>query len=332
MTRRHSSTSALERGSGPRIWVAWLVFVLCLVLCPLWQPPVVLHADVGPKPTMTFNVVFETERPLEIVGGQQMQCEAADCSDARPLEKLGPQAFHCDEDSCSSMAYGYATYNQLVLTFSDGVARTSNVFSSGMMNSTYRVTVREKDLHVERVREGRAAEPLLWALIGRSAGTAAAVLFGAALLTITVWLIVRAWRTKDDRRRSTALLLAGWVVSLPLLDLGTAYSLAPAATLLVEELLILAYAIVSRQRILGWLTHVLLVNMISQPALWLVVVSRGAALPYPLILVAVEPLIWVLEAGLFFGLRGQDLTFGRELLLSLVINAASFLVGLLLSV
>lgn len=291
-----------------------------------------LQADVGPKPSMTFDLVFETAEPLEVVEGQQMQCEEADCSDARPLEELGPQSFRCNEGSCSSVAYGYTTYNRLVLTFSDGVTRTSNVFTSGTMNSRYRVTVREDDLRVRRVGGGRGGEPFLWVPLGSVPGTAAAVLFGVALLVITVWLAILAHRKGEDERIPTALLVAAWVVSIPLLDLGTAFSLSPLATILVEGLLVLAYAVATGGRVLEWMTQVLLVNMTSQPGLWLILISRGPTLPYLPTLAIAEPLIWLFEALLLYLLRGRNVRFLKVLLLSLALNGVSFALGLILPV
>jgi hypothetical protein len=307
-------------------------FLLVLALSAFCVPQPRLLADVGPKPSMTFQVVFEMGEPLEIVGGQQMQCEETDCSDARPLEELGPQSFRCDGDSCSSMAYGYTTYNRLVLTFSDGVTRRSNVFTSGVMNSRYRVTVREDSLEVRRIGGGRAVQPLLWVLLGRIGGTGVALVFAVALLVITGWSVFSALRRRDALDMPTALLLAAWIVSVPLLDFGTAFSLAPLVTLVVEGLVVLAYAAATRQPVSRWLTQVLLVNMISQPALWLVLISRGPTLPYLPTLAAAEPLIWLLEAGLLYLLQGRRLAFLRVLLVSLALNGASLVVGLFIGV
>jgi len=136
---------------------------------------------VGPKPSMDFAFVYETEEPLSIVAAQQMQCEKADCSDAEPLRELGPQGIQCTETSCSSMAHGYSTYNRLVIQFSDGVTRTSDAFSSGTMRTHYRVTVQEDGLKVEPVKAGIGL-PRVWVWVGRLVGPALAIPLGLLLL------------------------------------------------------------------------------------------------------------------------------------------------------
>ena len=142
-----ASPPALPRAPRQR---RGLLVMLAVVVGVSLLFPGRLRADVGPKPQMTFQLRFETVEPLRVRGGVQLQCEAPDCSDGEPLEELGPQSFWCEDGSCSSLAYGYAPYNQLRLGFSDGITRTSNVFASGPLKSEYRVTVREDDLLVRR--------------------------------------------------------------------------------------------------------------------------------------------------------------------------------------
>lgn len=127
----------------------WLWFIVGMMALASWPTPV-SHADTGPKPEMTFEFVYETAAPLTIVAGQQMQCDSPDCRDAQPLEEAGPQGFRCTQTDCRSAAYGYTTYNQLVIEFSDGVTRTSNVFERETFNNIYRVTVFADRLEIER--------------------------------------------------------------------------------------------------------------------------------------------------------------------------------------
>jgi hypothetical protein len=173
------------------------LLLILLALVGLFAPVESAQADVGPKPSMDFAFVYETGQPLTIVEGQQMQCEEPDCADAEPLEELGPQGIRCTAEACSSMAYGYTTYNQLVIAFSDGITRTSDVFTSGTMRSNYRVTVREDDLQVERVGGGGAAWPFLWILLGGPVGTGGVILIGLLGLAGVAWLILGSRRNKD---------------------------------------------------------------------------------------------------------------------------------------
>lgn len=118
----------------------------------LLLPTAIVHADIGRKPTMEFAFEYESD-PVSIVEGQLLQCEDAACATGKPLEQVGPQHFSCDEDSCSSMAYGYADYNKLVITFTDKV-RESNVFTKKASEATFKVTVLESALLVEEVMGG----------------------------------------------------------------------------------------------------------------------------------------------------------------------------------
>jgi hypothetical protein len=125
-----------------------LPFTIALLLLPT----AVVHADIGPKPTMEFTFEYEIE-PVSIVSGQLIQCDDEACTTGDPLEQVGPQEFSCGEQSCYSMAYGYSDYNKLVITFTDKV-RESNVFTKRASEATFKVTVSESALLVEEVGSG----------------------------------------------------------------------------------------------------------------------------------------------------------------------------------
>jgi hypothetical protein len=166
--------------------------LILLALVALFAPIESAQADVGPKPSMDFEFVYETGEPLTIIEGEQMQCEEPDCADAEPLEEIGPQGLRCTEEACSSSSYGYATYNQLVIGFSDGVTRTSDVFSSGTMRTEYRVSVHEDGLEVERVK-AEGGLPVVWVVVGRLLGTALVILLGVLLLIGGLLYLLDAW-------------------------------------------------------------------------------------------------------------------------------------------
>lgn len=102
-------------------------------------------ADLGPKPSMTFRLTYKTTRKVRLVSGQQMQCPDATGAGAQPLGEYGPQRFHADQDRCGSMAYGYAPYQKLVLTFDDRV-RESPVFPARSGDQAYEVEVTDTGL------------------------------------------------------------------------------------------------------------------------------------------------------------------------------------------
>ena len=323
-----ASPPALPRAPRQR---RGLLVMLAVVVGVSLLFPGRLRADVGPKPQMTFQLRFETVEPLRVRGGVQLQCEAPDCSDGEPLEELGPQSFWCEDGSCSSLAYGYAPYNQLRLGFSDGITRTSNVFASGPLKSEYRVTVREDDLLVRRTGVGRGADPFLQVAFGRPVGLAAAVGSALAALALTIWLAARGLRGEEPDAHPPGLLALGWLAAIPLLDLGTAHSWAPLATLAIEGAVVLLFTAVTGRGILRWMTFLLLVNLISQPLLWLALSAQGASLLYLVVLALAEPVIWGLEGTLLYLLSGRSLTVGRSFLLSLAMNGLSAIIGLLLA-
>jgi hypothetical protein len=125
-----------------------LVFILAVGAALL--PLATARADVGPKPTADFEFEYQID-PVDIVVGQLIQCEDETCEAGAPLEELGPQHFECTATSCSSMAYGYATYMKLVITFTDHV-RESNVFTKAARDAEYQVIVLESSLQVEEVQ------------------------------------------------------------------------------------------------------------------------------------------------------------------------------------
>ena len=128
----------------------WLVcyLVLAAAACLAVRPTRTARADTGPKPTMNFRFVFDISPALTILSGEMMECSDPACADAAPLREMGPQSFHCSSADCSSMAYGYAKYHRLSITFSDGKTRESNVFGKRHFNARYSVLVQEKSLQV----------------------------------------------------------------------------------------------------------------------------------------------------------------------------------------
>lgn len=156
--------------------------------------PAAASADIGAKPEMTFDFVYETAEPLTIVAGEQWQCDSPSCANPRVLEEGGPQGFRCTATGCTSVAYGYSDYNRLVIEFSDGVTRESNVFETRSFNNEYRVTVRQDDLQVEWTKG--SSNPLVGLLVG--------VLLSLCFLLVLVVGLVAGVVALLRRRRAAA--------------------------------------------------------------------------------------------------------------------------------
>jgi hypothetical protein len=113
-------------------------------------------ADLGPKPQMDFKIAYKTSQPVSIVDAKLLQCQDSLCLQNAPLENLGPQNFSCTDiieggqaigGTCHSMAYGYAPYQKLVITFSDKV-RESNIFQQRNFREEYHVDVLDEKMIV----------------------------------------------------------------------------------------------------------------------------------------------------------------------------------------
>ena len=132
------------------------VFIMLLIGRPV-QP---VHAEAGPKPGMDFSFSFDGDAS-DITGGELLECNQADCMDAAPLPQLGPQGFTCTVNSCSSIAYGYADYHKLRITFADGRTLESNIFQKKAFSANYTVKVNKDTLEVKEIWN-----PLGWCFCG----------------------------------------------------------------------------------------------------------------------------------------------------------------------
>ncbi len=118
-----------------------------LIACfiPLW-------AGITPKPEMDFTLLYQTEQKPEVLPGtsEQIQCNDNQCLQSTPLGQYGIQKLYCQPNSCFSIAYEYEPFQKLILTFSDGKIRQSNVFPTpAKLRNSFTVMVRENDLWVE---------------------------------------------------------------------------------------------------------------------------------------------------------------------------------------
>ena len=222
-----------------------------------------VQADTGPKPGMDFEFDFDGD-PLQIISGQQLECQDELGTDCQPLEELGPQGFSCTPIGCSSLAYGYAPYHKLVVEFSDR-SRESNVFPTAGFNSIYKVAVGADSLQVKAA--GSNPNPFVAC------------------------------------------------VSMPI---------SLAVELVVAAIYLLIFHLPKR-----WLGWVLLVNLLTLPLVWFAFPLLG--LPALWITILSEAFVFLVEALLLKLFSGGRLSWTHALALSLVMNAASYGVGLFIN-
>ena len=121
-----------------------LFTVLILGLTPLW-------GGISPKPEMDFSFQYQTTQTPAVLPAtsEQIQCKDNQCMVQEPLGVYGIQRLYCQTEKCFSIAYEYAPFQKLIIDFSDGVKRQSNVFATpSKLRNHFIVTVREKDLLV----------------------------------------------------------------------------------------------------------------------------------------------------------------------------------------
>jgi hypothetical protein len=303
--------------------IGFLIVMVGLVVIPTKN----VQADIGPKPTMEFEFVYETDSSLHITEGVLMECEDAACNEASPLGEIGPQRFRCDEDSCSSMAYGYAEQFYIVVTFSDGKTRESNLFGKEHFEAYYKVTVREDDLLVEET--GGHRNPMEFLLAGAIGGMC---LIGGLSVGLVVTFIVVAVKGKgEDSGEGVKAwwFVAAWIMGIILLLVGGIFTLAIPFTAAIELFLGWLYTIWRDRRKRVVLPVILIANVVTSMALWTILTGWLVSSTWTVLVIG-EGIIWLVEAVILFLPLRKSIRFSEALLLSLALNAASFGVGLLL--
>jgi hypothetical protein len=306
-----------------------LLRFLCLIAIAVLAliPGSSAQADMGPKPSMDFEFVFESDPSLSITGGSLLQCLDDACTTTEPLEALGPQGFSCDADHCESMAYGYRESFRLEITFTDGVTRRSNVFGKKHSDALYRVTVRADDLMVEET--GGRVNPMLFGIAGALGGSCLVGVFSLGLFAVLFVLVRHAGRGPLSFTAQRGWILAAWGICLPTVALFAYFNLAVPATALLELLLGMAYAAWRKRPRLPLLTGILIANTITQLLLWASLEAVAGGSFWTAMLVG-ETTIWLIEALIIYLTQRSTMRKREALLVSLGLNAVSFAVGLLM--
>jgi hypothetical protein len=286
------------------------------------------RADVGPKPSMDFTFEYVDLPPLTILGGALIECEDSACTDGSPLEELGPQRFTCEQDACHALAYSYAPYHRLMIDFSDGVTRQSNVFEKRAYNANYAVTVRPDGM---QVKEGWGTPAWLVGgmMLGLVIGPVLLCLVGVGGVALVIFFIVRGSQSKVHFSQSKALFILAWLASLVILVIGTLFYLPLLIFVTIEEVVALLGATLLKAPKLSVFTVTLLANLLTIPATLIAVIylSKDVSFWYFILFWVIS---WILES-IFLGLcLRHELGFGKAFGLVLVMNLASITAGFLL--
>jgi len=286
------------------------------------------QADIGPKPSMDFTFEYVDMSPLTILGGALIECEDTACAAGSPLEELGPQRFTCEQDACHSLAYGYAPYHRLMIDFSDGVTRQSNVFEKRAYNANYTVTVRPDGM---QVKEGWGTPEWLVGgmMLGLVIGPVLLCLVGSGGIALVIFFIVRGNQSKVHFSQSKALFILAWIASFVILVIGTLFYIPLLIFVAVEEVVAILGAVLLKAPKLSVFTVTLLANLLTIPATLIAVTFLSNDVSYWHFLLF-WLIAWVFES-IFLGLcLRHELGFGKAFGLTLAMNLASIAAGFLL--
>jgi hypothetical protein len=305
----------------------WL-FILVLTGLAAGIPMQYTRSDTGPKPSMNFTFRFEINPVPQISSATLLECNDADCANGESLKQLGPQHFDCSFSSCSSIAYSYSKYQRLVLEFSDGITRSSNVFTKSKFAADYVVSVYADHLVVVE-QSGGAIWPVTGNIVIDLLIGSGFFCLNVAILVILIVLLIKAGKSGATFKSMPGWYIAALIVAVPSLLVSLILTRGLAPTLISELTLGVIYAVWRKHPKVLFLTVILLLNLITQPALWLTVSGFNGRYPVIVVLLA-EMVVWLAESvGLYLALR-KRIGFGEALLVSLVLNATSFGIGLLL--
>jgi hypothetical protein len=309
------------------LWLILLAVILAVI------PFQGARADSGPHPSMQFTFASQVKPAPTILFGQLLLCKEADCVQPEPLQQVGPQRFKCQAASCHALTYSVSPYYLLEIEFSDGITRQSNIFTKRAFATNYLVTILADSLEVEEKPVGanvpffKSGAPTLTDLLA----TLTFPIMEIILPVILLVLAVRSGRAGATQASYYNWLKAAWLLAIPATLAGIKWTQGLLITLAVELLLGAGYAIWKKRSMPLILTVILLLNLITQPALWVTLSGFSGISPLQLIIFA-EAAVWLVEAGALYLAQRNSMKFQEALWLSLALNAASFVAGLLLPV
>lgn len=290
-----------------------------------------VQADAGPHPSMQFVFTSRINPEPTILSGQLLECEDEACVQSEPLRQIGPQRFECQVNSCYSSGYSYKPYHRLEIEFSDGVTRRSNTFPKRAYFANYLVTVQEGNLEVEEKNLGpnvpffQNRAPTLFDLLATLAFPIMEIILPIILLVLAV-KSGRGGATLDSYYNWE---VAAWLLAIPATLAGIKWTQGLIITLVVELLLGTGYVLWKKRSASLILTVILLLNLITQPVLWITISGFSGMYPvFPLLFA--EGVVWLVEAGGLYLSQRNSMRFQEALWVSFALNAASFLVGILL--
>ena len=317
-----------------------LYLLIGIVLMVGFLPQENVSADMGPKPTMSFEFKLEGVAPDEIVSITLMECGSSPaCEDGYLFEEHFPQDVRhyfgsCDLDGCSFSYYDFDAYHRLDIQLSNGTVLKSNMFENSYYDSRYEVSITRDSLVVKELKGSNANANLVGLLLVGGFFFLPATVLVVVIVFISV--VISSVRKKNTfrevlKRLGKALF---WILFANLASTGLV--LSPGTfilTLIVEITLAWVYLWYLKPPDRKLLLGVLFANVFTQPLFVLSQSDLGLNIQHSMnSILIVELVIWLVEAIIIYFAQKKELSFIKILILAFVLNAASFGLGLLLPI
>ena len=179
-----------------------IIPLLTFILLAVWifVPTASVRADMGPHPTMDFELVWNIPR-VSVSDAALYTCADAAC--AEPVKVFGP--FSCSEEGCR-YNYGSSGFYKLVIVFEDKT-RESNIFEKRGFEASFSVQVNADNLSVEQVGLALPYAPSIQVM-----GFLVALVVTLGIETPLTVLILKRWNLP----RRWMLVLVANLISLPI--------------------------------------------------------------------------------------------------------------------
>jgi hypothetical protein len=322
-------SAGMKKTTRLNLIIPFTLLALYMAVIPLQR----VRADAGPHPSMQFTFISQIKPGPTILSGRLLECTDDTCLQSDTLPELGPQRFECQVNTCYSLAYGYTPYSRLEIEFSDGITRRSNSFTKSEFSANYLVTIQAKSLVVEEKPLGpniplfKTGAPTIFSLLATAIFPCMELILPVILLVV----VIRTGRAGATLASYYNWLEAAWLLAVPATIVGIMWTHGLIITLVVELLLGTGYVLWKKRSASVILTVILLLNLITQPVLWITL--SGFSGIYPLFpLLFAEAVVWLVEAGGLYLSQRNSMRFQEALWVSFGLNAASLVTGILLPI
>jgi hypothetical protein len=303
-------------------------------------PQTTAFADMGPKPSFQFQFVQDTVgSDLILETWNLISCPDSECKDSNGILEISGDDFTCEDNTCRAvlnpLQYQGNSYFQIEATFSDNKLRRSNIFEKSYFDTKFKVTILDDALLVDELEGNNPSllsDPLSLIFL-----SPLLIPVGCIILIVGYFVLVVVSNhlritdedgvTKSPIKKTLPPLLvfATFFVFLGLLLNVFTFLF----TLAIEGILAIAYLkyinVSGKKTLMG----VILANVFTQPSF--VIASNIFANNMTSVLI-LEIIIWLVESWIVNKVQVNQLPFKTILMLTFILNAASFGIGLLLPI